>query len=65
MYATSDEIHILETNYSEFPDKYQSAVYSVFLVLCINSDAKCHGYDGFICVKILAGWSKRLGEHTI
>ena len=27
--------------------------------------AKCHGYDGLIRVKILASWSKGLGEHTI
>jgi len=27
--------------------------------------AKCHGYDGYIRVKILAGWGKSLGEHTI
>ena len=28
-------------------------------------DAKCHGYDGLIRVKILASWGKSLGEHTI
>ena len=27
--------------------------------------AKCHGYDGYIRVKILASWGKSLGEHTI
>ena len=27
--------------------------------------AKCHGYDGYIRVKILAGWGKSLGEHAI
>ena len=27
--------------------------------------AKCHGYDGFIRVKILAGWGKRLGQNAI
>ena len=27
--------------------------------------AKCHGYDGYIRVKVLAGWSKSLGEHAI
>ena len=26
--------------------------------------AKCHGYDGYIRVKILASWGKSLGEHT-
>ena len=26
---------------------------------------KCHGYDGYIRVKILAGWGKSLGEHPI
>ena len=30
-----------------------------------NRDAKCHGYDGLIRVKILASWGKSLGEHTI
>ena len=28
-----------------------------------NRVAKCHGYDGYIRVKILAGWGKSLGEH--
>ena len=27
--------------------------------------AKCHGYDGYIRVKLLASWGKSLGEHTI
>jgi hypothetical protein len=27
--------------------------------------AKCYGYDGYIRVKILAGWGKSLGEHAI
>ena len=27
--------------------------------------AKCHGYDGYIRVKILAGWGKSLGDHAI
>ena len=27
--------------------------------------AKCHRYDGYIRVKILAGWGKSLGEHAI
>ena len=27
--------------------------------------AKCHGYDGYIRVKILAGWGKSLAEHAI
>ena len=27
--------------------------------------AKCHGYDGYIRVKILAGWGKSLGKNTI
>ena len=26
--------------------------------------AKCHGYDGYIRVKILAGWGKSFGEHA-
>ena len=26
--------------------------------------AKCHGYDGYIRVKILTGWGKSLGEHA-
>ena len=30
-----------------------------------NRVAKCHGYDGYIRVKILAGWGKSLGEQTI
>ena len=30
-----------------------------------DRDAKCHGYDGLIRVKILASWGKSLGEHTI
>ena len=30
-----------------------------------NRVAKCHGYDGYIRVKILASWGKSLGEHTI
>ena len=31
----------------------------------VDRDAKCHGYDGLIRVKILASWGKSLGEHTI
>ena len=31
----------------------------------LGRDAKCHGYDGLIRVKILASWGKSLGEHTI
>ena len=27
--------------------------------------AKCHRYDGYIRVKILAGWGKSLSEHAI
>ena len=27
--------------------------------------AKCHGQDGYICVKIFAGWGNFLGEHAI
>ena len=27
--------------------------------------AKCHGYDRYIRVKILAGWDKSLGKHHI
>ena len=27
--------------------------------------AKCHGYDGYIRVKILAGWGKSLRDHAI
>ena len=30
-----------------------------------SRDAKCHGYDGLIRVKILASWGKSFGEHTI
>ena len=30
-----------------------------------NRVAKCHGYDGYIRVKILAGWGKSLAEHAI
>ena len=30
-----------------------------------NRVAKCHGYDGYIRVKILADWGKNLGEHAI
>ena len=26
---------------------------------------KCHGYDGYIRVEILASWGKSLGEHII
>ena len=31
----------------------------------IDRVAKCHGYDGYNRVKILAGWGKSLGEHAI
>ena len=27
--------------------------------------AKCHGYDGYICVKILAVWGKSFGKQPI
>ena len=27
--------------------------------------AKCHGYDGYIRLKILVSWGKSLGEHII
>ena len=30
-----------------------------------NRDVKCHGYDGYIRVKILGSWGKSLGEHII
>ena len=29
-----------------------------------DRDAKCHGYDGYIRVKISAGCGKILGEHA-
>ena len=40
------------------------------MVLCVEQEgtlrvAKCHGYDGYIRVKILAGWDKSLGKHPI
>ena len=28
-------------------------------------DAKCHGYDGLIRVKILASWGKSFGEQML
>ena len=34
-------------------------------VLGTGRVAKCHRYDGYICVKILASWGKSLGEHII
>ena len=37
----------------------------LFYILQLGRDAKCHGYDGLIRVKILASWGKSLGEHTI
>ena len=29
---------------------------------CIIRVAKCHGYDGYIRVKIFAGWGKKSGR---
>ena len=34
-------------------------------VAATGRNAKCHGYDGYIRVKILASQGKRLREHTI
>ena len=34
-------------------------------VLVISRVAKCHGCNGYIRVKILAGWGKILGKHSI
>ena len=28
----------------------------------VNRVAKCHGYDGYICLKIFAGWGKKSGR---
>ena len=33
--------------------------------LPINRVAKCHAYDGYVCVKILAEWGKSLGNMQI
>ena len=40
-------------------------VYGTRKICALNRVAKCHGYDGYIRVKILAGWGKSLGEHAI
>ena len=40
-------------------------IYSLVHKQEIGRVAKCHRYDGYIRVKILASWGKSLGEHTI
>ena len=35
------------------------------VLLSTNRVAKCHEYDGYIRVKIFAGWVKSLGEDAI
>ena len=51
--------------YSVTPSFERLAWFTVRLQQCWIRDAKCHGYDGLIRVKILASWGKSLGEHTI
>ena len=34
------------------------------IIMRFNRVAKCHGYDGYIRLEILAGWGKSLGEHA-
>ena len=47
--------HCLYTVQTEWVPRYQPEI----------RVAKCHGYDGYIRVKLLAGWGKTLGEQTI
>ena len=52
------------------PDTLSYAVHADYaqslnmLMQIIHRVAKCHGYDGYIRVKILAGWGKSFGEHA-
>ena len=45
--------------------KVSLMVVVVIVMVVVIRVAKCHGYDGYIRVKILASWGKSLGGHTI
>ena len=45
-------------------DRHLLLVLDVIAVVAVFV-AKCHGYDRYIRVKILAGWDKSLGKHHI